>query len=141
MVTHLENWSSLGFQGVIRCLWEKRVSAPDIHRQPMKVYGIGVIPKQNYVMRCHTFSLGRVNVTDDKRSGSRSSSQPEVNTVRVLDPIYTDRRITLCLIAFDLALSKSSMRHIVVAVLGCSHTECYLRYDCNAMIRYVTHII
>ena len=40
--------------------------------------------------------------------------------------------------AFDLALSNSSMRHIVVAVLGCSHTERYLSYDCNAMIRYDT---
>jgi len=37
--------------------------------------------------------------------------------------------------AFDLALSNSSMRHIVVAVLGCCHAERYLRYDSSAMIR------
>jgi len=80
MVTNLENWSRFEFQTVIRCLWERRVSAADIHLQSMKVYCNGVIPRQHFVMRCHTFASGRVNVTDDKRSGPRSSSQPEVNT-------------------------------------------------------------
>lgn len=130
-MTHLENWSRLEFQGVIRCLWERRVSAADN----------GVIPRQHFVMRCHTFASGRVNVTDDKRSGSRSSSQPEVNAARALDPNHTDRRVTLYLMAFDLALSNSSMRHIVVAVLDCCNIERYLRYDCNAMIRYDTQDI
>jgi len=100
--------------------------------------GNGGIPRQHFVMRCHTFASSRANVTDDKRSGSRSSSQPEVNTALALNPIHTDRRVTLWLMAFDLALSNSSMRHIVVAVLDCSHIECYLRYDFNAMIRYDT---
>ena len=59
MVTHLENWSRLEFQGVIRCLWERRVSAADIHRLPMKVYGNGVIPRQQFVMQCHKFTSGR----------------------------------------------------------------------------------
>jgi len=135
MVTHLENWSRLELQRLVSCLRERRVSAADIHRQPMKVYGNGVIPRQHFVMRCHTYASVRVNVTDDKRSGSRSSSQPEVNTARALDTSHMDRRVTLWLMVFDLALSSSSMRHIVVAVLGCSHTESYLHYDCNTMIR------
>jgi hypothetical protein len=100
---------SLEIQGVICFLWAQEVSVGDIYLQLVEVYGNAVMSRQQVANSCRTFASGRNNVTEDSRSGRRSSSTTEINTVGVEELVQTDRRVTLLHMAFDLGLYRKEL--------------------------------
>jgi hypothetical protein len=109
VVTHLANWSRLEIQGVIRFLWAQEVSVGGILLQLVDVYGSAVMSRQQVANSCRAFASGRNSVTENSRSGRRSSSTTEVNTVGVEELVQTDRRVTLLHMVFDLSLYRKAL--------------------------------
>ena len=85
-------------------MWAQEVSVGDINLQLLEVYGNAVMSRQQVANSCRAFASGRNNVTEDSRSGRRSSSTTEVSTVSDEEIVQTDRRVTLLHMAFDLSL-------------------------------------
>lgn len=67
------------------------MSAADIHRESLKVYGTDAMSRQQVTKWHLTFAPGRGNTTDVSRCERRSSSTADVNTERAEELVQTDR--------------------------------------------------
>lgn len=119
MARRLENWSRSELRAVIRFLWAKNVSAAEIHRQIVEVYGAEAMSRQHVAKWRRSFETGREDVENRNRgaSGRPSSTTTELNTVRVDEMIQNDRRVTVRAITAELGLSYGTVQRIVTDVL------------------------
>src|ERR1043166_8304979 len=117
MATRLENLSREENRSVIRFLWTKHVSAAEIHRQLVEVYGETVMSRQHVAEWCRKFAAGREKVTDEDRSGRPSTATTDLNTARVEELIQDNRRITIRHMTEELGMSFGSVRHILHDIL------------------------
>jgi hypothetical protein len=84
----------------------------------VEVYGNAVMYRQQVANSCRAFASGSNNVTEDSRSGRRSSSTTEVNAVRVEELVQTDIRVSLLRMAFDLSISHGAVHKSVRSANG-----------------------
>jgi hypothetical protein len=83
MATRREQWSKEEVLAVIRFLNARHVSAAEIHRQLVEVYGEEVMNRQSVAKWCAQFKAGRVGTTDNERSGRPTTASTPENKVRV----------------------------------------------------------
>lgn len=102
MVHPLEKWFRFKSE-MFHALWAWELLAVDIHRQRMEVYDSDVMFSQRVANWYSTFASGRASVMKGKRGGWRSSATIEYNTGRVKELVETDKRVSLCLMASELA--------------------------------------
>ncbi|GBL54731.1 hypothetical protein AVEN_182211-1 [Araneus ventricosus] len=72
MCASKENPAKCEMRGVIRFLWAKKLSAPDIHRELCAVYGPNIMSEGVVRQWVRFFKDGRTNIHDESRSGRPS---------------------------------------------------------------------
>lgn len=104
MATRLEQWSQEEIRAVICFLYARHVSAAEIHRQPIKVYGTEARNRQSAAKWCSDFKSGRFGQTE-------KSKQPQ-NKAHV-HPVLDNRRVTVNELEHDLGLSHGTIARII----------------------------
>ncbi|GFW73244.1 histone-lysine N-methyltransferase SETMAR [Trichonephila clavipes] len=82
IISHLENWSCLELQAMIRFLWANNKFVSDIHRQIFEIYGEEALRRHHVVKWCRSFQSGRQDVDNRNMAGNGrpSFSTTEINT-------------------------------------------------------------
>jgi len=87
-------WTQEKLRSVIRVFCgQKRITPIEILREIQAVYGSNVMTVQHLRKSCREFSGCRVSVTDEKRSGRRSSSTYLVPATE--ETVRSNRRVLL----------------------------------------------
>jgi hypothetical protein len=83
MATCWKQWSKEEVRAVIRFMNARHVSAAEIHRQLVEVYGEEVMSRQSVAKWCAHFKAGRVGTTDNERSERPTTASTPENKGRV----------------------------------------------------------
>lgn len=111
----LGKWSFLELRRFRRFLQALKLSAQDIHRYLVNVYGNDAMSRQQ-VCRCgRKFASDVANMSDGNRSGGQSFWTREVKSARVEEPLQTD-----CSVIF----SAYGMLLLVYLMALCSRSRC-----------------
>jgi hypothetical protein len=118
MVTYLEKWSSLELRRFRPFLQARKLSAQDIHRHLVNVYGNDVMSRQQVGRWGRKFVSDVANISEGNRSGRQSFWTREVNSARVEEPLQTNYSVTFS--AYVILLLVCCM-----ALCSRSWCECY----------------
>ena len=83
-----------------------------------QVYGEDAMGRTQLFQWHKKFKEGREDLADDARSGRPSTSRHDDNIKRVKEFVRSDRRLTVRMIAEELAINKSTVWSIVSENLG-----------------------
>jgi len=89
-------------------------NGPEIHQMLQQVYGEYALKERTVFKWVQHFREGREDPKDDSRSGHPSTSSGNENIDRVRYLVLSDRRLTVRMIAEELALGKSSVHTILM---------------------------
>lgn len=113
MSARLDQWNKQEVRAVIRFLNAKNLSAAEIHRQLVDVYGEDVMTRQSVAKWCVHFRAGRVIMEDSERRGRPTTANTANNRTLVEKAIRSNSRITVRELHQDLNLSHGTVIKII----------------------------
>jgi len=118
MASKISYPASCEVRSVIRFLNAKVVSAAQIQRELIEVYGPGVMGEGKVRQWCREFKSGRTNVHDEERRG-RPSVQTDDLVQQVDEKVWVDRRFTISSLAEEFPnVSRTTLFRVVTEKLG-----------------------
>jgi histone-lysine N-methyltransferase SETMAR len=106
----LEDCTTYEQRAVVRFLWARGLTAKDIHKEMLPVYGGKCLSRKAVHNWVDKFSQGRAKIVDEDRPGRPVQIATDTTVRRVEDIIRADRRVTI---------------DNVAAAIGCSHGLAY----------------
>ena len=110
--------SKVEYHAVIRYLYLKGKTGKEIHGELADVYGSSASSYARVKFRLGEFKRGRTSLADEAKSGRPLDSTDEKMCKKVLDLVYSDRRIQVEEIAQALGISHGSVSTILHNLLG-----------------------
>ena len=103
----LEQWINIKF------LVKMGKNGPKIHQMLQQVFGEYALKERTFFKWVQRFQEGREDPKDDARSGRPSTSRGNEDIDCVCSAMFSDRRLTVRMIAEELCLGKSSVHMIL----------------------------
>ena len=110
--------SKVEYRAVIRYLYLKGKKGKEIHGELADVYGSSAPSYAQVKFWVGEFKRGRTSLEDEARSGRPLAATDEETYKKVLDLVYSDRRIQMEEIAQALGISHGSVSTILHDRLG-----------------------
>ena len=110
--------SKVEYRAVIRYLYLKVKTGKEIHGESADVYGSSAPSYAQVKFWVGEFKRGRTSLKDEARSGRPLDATDEEMCKKVLDLVYSDRRIQVAEIAQALSISHGSVSTILHDRLG-----------------------
>ena len=134
MAAPLNTCTATEQRGVVRFLWAKDVSAKDIHKEMLPMYGEQCLSRQAVHNWVQKFSEGRTNIEGEHRVCRPVEIATPANLQLVEDIIRADSRVTIDAVATAIVCSHKCL-YVIIPIRFFSIAICNLLIDFPSYIK------